>query len=151
MPKCISCASGRKYASFKQEFLDTHNAYRRTHQAPPLTFSDDLNTTAQKWADHLLSIKKLQHSNGNVGENIYYASRKEAVDSWYSEIKKYNWNSPGFNYQTGHFTQVVWEGSTELGVGLATDGYMTFVVGQYLPAGNMQGQFEQNVHKEGNI
>lgn len=51
----------------------------------------------------------------------------------------------------GHFTQVVWEGSTELGVGLATDGYITFVVGQYLPAGNMQGQFEQNVHKEGNI
>uniref|UniRef100_A0A667YEI0 SCP domain-containing protein n=1 Tax=Myripristis murdjan TaxID=586833 RepID=A0A667YEI0_9TELE len=133
MPKCISCASGRKYASFKQEFLDTHNAYRRTHQAPPLTFSDDLNTTAQKWADHLLSIKKLQHSNGNVGENIYYASSSAPMRL------------------TGHFTQVVWEGSTELGVGLATDGYMTFVVGQYLPAGNMQGQFEQNVHKEGNI
>lgn len=26
---------------------------------------------------------------------------KEAVDSWYSEIKDYNWNSPGFNYKTG--------------------------------------------------
>ena len=47
----------------------------------------------------------------------------------------------------GHFTQVVWKGSEELGVGLATDGKTTFVVGQYLPAGNISnpGYFEKNV------
>ena len=53
----------------------------------------------------------------------------------------------------GHFTQVVWAESTELGVGLATDGNKVFVVGQYRPAGNMNmpGYFNKNVHPKGNI
>lgn len=47
----------------------------------------------------------------------------------------------------GHFTQVVWKETKELGVGLATDGTTTFVVGQYLPAGNVSnaGYFQRNV------
>jgi len=47
----------------------------------------------------------------------------------------------------GHFTQVVWKESSELGVGLATDGKTAFVVGQYRTAGNMTnpGYFEANV------
>uniref|UniRef100_A0A8C1D8N7 SCP domain-containing protein n=1 Tax=Cyprinus carpio carpio TaxID=630221 RepID=A0A8C1D8N7_CYPCA len=46
-----------------------------------------------------------------------------------------------------HFTQVVWKDTNEVGVGLATDGNTTFVVGQYLPAGNISnaGYFERNV------
>uniref|UniRef100_A0A672LEN8 SCP domain-containing protein n=1 Tax=Sinocyclocheilus grahami TaxID=75366 RepID=A0A672LEN8_SINGR len=42
---------------------------------------------------------------------------------------------------------VVWKSSTELGVGLATDGNTVFVVGKYKPAGNMNsaGYFEKNV------
>lgn len=53
----------------------------------------------------------------------------------------------------GHFTQVVWKDSTELGVGMATDGNKAFVVGQYRPAGNMNmaGYFEKNVLKLGKI
>lgn len=53
----------------------------------------------------------------------------------------------------GHFTQVVWKDSTQLGVGLATDGKMAFVVGQYRPAGNINRKeyFEENVLKQGNM
>ena len=53
----------------------------------------------------------------------------------------------------GHFTQVVWKDSKELGVGMATDGHKVFVVGQYRPAGNMNmpGYFEKNVLPKGNI
>lgn len=52
----------------------------------------------------------------------------------------------------GHFTQVVWKGSTEVGVGLATDGHTVFVVGQYRPAGNinMNEYFKENVLPLGN-
>ncbi|XP_062273108.1 uncharacterized protein LOC133978798 [Scomber scombrus] len=142
-------------ASFKKEFLETHNAYRAQHSTKPLTYNGELNAAAQKWADHLLSISSLGHSDTKDGENVYNMwsstplnlTGKEAVDSWYSEIKDYNWGSPGFNGNTGHFTQVVWAESTELGVGLATDGNKVFVVGQYRPAGNMNmpGYFEKNV------
>uniref|UniRef100_A0A8C1Y1P4 Im:7150988 n=1 Tax=Cyprinus carpio TaxID=7962 RepID=A0A8C1Y1P4_CYPCA len=141
--------------SFKQEFLEVHNQYRKQHQAPELTYSDELCSAAQKWADHMLGEKSLGHSDTNDGENVFYSfssvkktpTGKEAVDSWYSEIKDYNFTTSGHQPQTGHFTQVVWKSSTELGVGLATDGNTVFVVGQYRPAGNITnaGYYEKNV------
>ena len=63
----------------------------------------------------------------------------------------YNFNSGGFRGGTGHFTQVVWKGSTVLGIGRAEvdEGGMkcAYVVGRYKPAGNMMGDFQQNVLK----
>ena len=50
---------------------------------------------------------------------------------------------------TGHFTQVVWKGSTQLGIGVARcemqgwNGWL--VVGRYKNHGNMRGDFEANV------
>ncbi|XP_050965402.1 uncharacterized protein glipr2 [Labeo rohita] len=142
-------------SNFEAEFLQTHNAYRKQHGAPPLTINKNLCRSAQEWAEHLLSIRTLMHSNGEYGENVYYAwssankklTGHEAVESWYSEIKDYNFSRPGFTSKTGHFTQVVWKDTKEVGVGVATDGNTTFVVGQYLPAGNISnaGYFERNV------
>ncbi|XP_059909969.1 Golgi-associated plant pathogenesis-related protein 1-like [Gadus macrocephalus] len=139
--------------SFQKEFLTTHNTYRQMHQSPPLTLSKDLNESAQSWANHLLDIGSLKH-RGN-GENIYCMSSsapinltgKEAVESWYGEVKDYEYNSPGYKDTTGHFTQVVWKETTEVGVGLATDGKRVFVVAQYRPVGNMKGteNFQRNV------
>uniref|UniRef100_A0A3B1J027 SCP domain-containing protein n=1 Tax=Astyanax mexicanus TaxID=7994 RepID=A0A3B1J027_ASTMX len=141
--------------SFEEEFLQTHNTYRKKHGAPPLTISQDLSRSAKKWAEHLLSNKTLQHSNREYGENLYYAfssggkslTGREAVDSWYNEIKDYNFSRPGFSSGTGHFTQVVWKDTKEVGYGVATDGKTVFVVGQYLPPGNFTnpGAFEKNV------
>ena len=54
-------------------------------------------------------------------------------------------------YSTLHFTQVVWAGSKELGIGMATgkkNGMTcTYIVGRYRPAGNMGGQYKANVPK----
>ncbi|XP_040899179.1 Golgi-associated plant pathogenesis-related protein 1-like isoform X2 [Toxotes jaculatrix] len=142
-------------SSFQQEFLATHNSYRAKHSTPPLKFNSELSAACQKWADHLLERNSLGHSDTKDGENVFTMSSsaglkltgKEAVDAWYSEIKDYDWKNPGFTGTTGHFTQVVWKESTELGVGLATNGKRAFVVGQYRPAGNMAmpGYFEKNV------
>ncbi|CAL8250276.1 unnamed protein product [Boreogadus saida] len=144
--------------SFQKEFLTAHNTYRQMHQSPPLTQSKDLNESAQSWADHLLDIGKMGHSSrpDGIGENIYSMSSsapinltgKEAVEEWYGEVKDYEYNSPGPGTKgtTGHFTQVVWKETTEVGVGLATDGKSVFVVAQYRP-GNMKGtaNFQRNV------
>ncbi|XP_030579666.1 Golgi-associated plant pathogenesis-related protein 1-like [Archocentrus centrarchus] len=141
--------------SFKNEFLDTHNAYRAQHSAPPLTYNSELNDAAQKWAEEMLEKKTLGHSHTEDGENVFYSfssvakklTGKEAVNSWYSEIKDYDFSKPGHQGKTGHFTQVVWKASTELGVGIATDGNTVFVVGQYRPGGNITnaGYYEKNV------
>ena len=38
----------------------------------------------------------------------------------YNEISLYNYASPGFTSGAGHFTQVVWAATTQLGCGVST-------------------------------
>merc|ERR1719359_572469 len=83
-----------------------------------------------------------------LGENLAFGiTDAGAVDAWYSEIK----DTPGgkglaksFNdgggKPIGHYTQVVWKGSTALGC--AVNGRL--IVCQY-KGGNMGGQFSSNV------
>lgn len=143
------------YKIFKSLALHSHNKYRAMHKAPPLTLNKNLCKFAEEWAKNLASRGVMQHrSNNKYGENIYYkwgtgniqVSGSDAVDSWYSEITDYRFNSPGFASGTGHFTQVVWKGSTELGVGMAKNSKnQIYVVANYNPPGNFQGDFKQNV------
>lgn len=48
---------------------------------------------------------------------------------------------------TGHFTQVVWKDSIQLGIGIAfsIDGKTAWVVAEYSPPGNVDGQYPVNV------
>ena len=70
-----------------------------------------------------------------------------ATQSWYNEIKDYKYATPGFTMATGHFTQVVWKGSTKVGfgVGFTADRKRAFVVANYSPPGNYQNQFPAHV------
>ncbi|KXJ21233.1 protein PRY1 [Exaiptasia diaphana] len=135
--------------------LDAHNAKRRLHGVPGLTWDAALAAGAADWALILARNGTFEHSYGNYGENLYsmYGSKEgtceQGVKSWYNEIYFYDYNNPGFHSSTGHFTQVVWKSTTKLGVGKATatvDGYTrTVVVARYTPAGNVRGQFQENV------
>jgi hypothetical protein len=70
-----------------------------------------------------------------------------ATNAWYNEIENYDFSNPGFSQNTGHFTQVIWKGSTKLGVGFAftENGDNGFVVAQYSPPGNVIDAFAENV------
>ena len=142
-------------AAFRAAALKQHNLYRAKHDVPPLVFSTQINDVAQKYAEQLARVNRLVHSgNKHYGENLYAFTtsgqglpRPEmVVDHWYSEIKHYNFNKPGFHAGTGHFTQLVWKSSKELGMGIAqaSDGTW-YVVGNYSPPGNIFGQFPTNV------
>uniref|UniRef100_A0A3P8WJH3 SCP domain-containing protein n=1 Tax=Cynoglossus semilaevis TaxID=244447 RepID=A0A3P8WJH3_CYNSE len=131
-----------------REFLEAHNSYRKLHGAPPLALSNKKNQ-----AEHTPILPSLIYCNTYINIVMYIIIfvclfypiiAKEAVDSWYSEVKDYNWNNPGLKSNTGHFTQVVWKETTQLGVGVATVGTRSYVVAQYRPAGNMTmpGKFE---------
>lgn len=138
--------------TFGKEALDAHNNFRKAHQAPPLTWSSALARDAEAWAKQIAREGRLRHDDTKYGENLFMVFGREidgsdAVNSWYSEVKDYNFSKPGFQQNTGHFTQVVWKESRELGIGRAksADGKM-FVVGRYNPAGNnMRAGFKENV------
>jgi uncharacterized protein YkwD len=135
-----------------QAVLDETNRYRAMHQAPPLTWSSTLAGEAQSWADRCV----FEHSTMGNGENLYAASGSfngaTAVTSWYDEIKSYNFNDPGFGMDTGHFTQLVWKSTRQVGCAVKFCSYLAdafsdayFLVCEYSPPGNMQGEFAQNV------
>lgn len=93
----------------------------------------------------------MQHrSNSNFGENIYWSSGatingRKPVQAWYDEIKDYNFSNGTFNSNTGHFTQVVWKGSEKIGVGICEMNNQCFIVANYDPPGNFQGEYGKNV------
>ena len=148
--------------AFQNEMLKRHNDYRAKHGVPPLQLDAQLNNGAQQWANTLASTQQFKHSGvSGQGENLYVfgststqlppitAEADRAADSWYAEIKSYNYGKPGFSGATGHFTQVVWKSSTKLGCGIASgkfQGYNgRYVVCRYAPPGNVIGAFPQNV------
>ena len=77
-------------------------------------------------------------------------SGHRAAEMWYEEIKAYRFNNPGFGSKTGHFTQVIWVGSREIGLAKATSSNgAQYVVARYFPAGNVIGHFPDNVKQKG--
>ena len=138
-----------------QQIVDYHNKVRKEVGAPPVEWSPELATFAQAWANHLAATDcKLQHRpyNGQwaqkYGENIFWGGGKnytvlDAGKAWYSE-KKY-WKGGKLNSKnwskTGHYTQMVWSKTTQIGLGKAVcKNGAIIIVGNYAPQGNMMGE-----------
>lgn len=142
--------------AFDEEFINAHNDYRRKHGVPPLVLSKKLSKYAEEWAKVLIKKGKMEHRDQHeYGENIYYAwssdpnykaSGADAVDKWYSEIKDHTFRKEPTSLGTGHFTQVIWTDTKEVGVGVAKskDGHI-YVVANYYPPGNVIGSFATKV------
>lgn len=65
---------------------------------------------------------------------------------WYEEIDLYDFNNPGFSSDTGHFTQLVWKSTTDVGCGLSISGSnKIYAVSHYSPPGNFRGEYTENV------
>ena len=74
------------------------------------------------------------------------ATGEMATTDWYNEIKVHNFKKE-FQVNSGHFTQLIWKGTEEVGFGVANRGKLYFVVANYYPAGNILGEFSTNVLK----
>jgi len=151
------------------EILQAHNELRAKHFNAPLKYSKMLALSSQTWALHLAQEEgcKMVHSQGSVGENLFWASaqirqtkrsdetewriirstqsidNKKPVQDWYNEIVFYNYieNSCQENEMCGHYTQVVWKTTKEVGCAAyeCEDKSQVWVC-QYKPAGNIIGR-----------
>jgi pathogenesis-related protein 1 len=137
-----------------QEALDFHNKVRKDVGTKPLEWSAELAAYAQDWADQLAkrdcAFEHRPRTTGgkNYGENIYWGSASsysplDASKGWYSEIEKYKHeplNSSNW-YPTGHYTQMVWYNTKQVGIGVATcESGAVIIVANYDPPGNYMGQ-----------
>ena len=144
--------------TIRNNILVNHNYHRKRHQVGDLTRNSELEVIAQTYSEKLASTDTFAHSgntyNGNpLGENLYKSwgsyqvsvTGTEASNSWYEEVKDYDFNNPGFKSGTGHFTQLVWKNSKQLGCGASCQNNACVVTCNYYPAGNYLGQFDSNV------
>ncbi len=139
-----------------------HNKWRADVGVAKLSYSRELAASAQAWADHLKQTShcEMHHSapQGRYGENLFWASavswsdgRREPqrvspekpVDSWGNEKQDYDYatNRCKAGKVCGHYTQVVWADTRQVGCGFAVceDSLDQVWVCQYQPAGNRVG------------
>ena len=160
-----SSSTKRAGALPRKEFCERvtklHNAQRLKHGSYLLRLNDELTNIAQQWAETLIQRKELSHHNNKfrgmrIGQNIamkWAPNRaiydpEELCDQWYREWKDFDFGVEPTELKAGHFTQMVWKNSTEIGVGCAQakDG-RSIVVVNYYPPGNVIGEFNANVNR----
>ncbi len=141
-----------------QTVLDVHNQERADVGVAPLTWSNSLAAGAQTWAQQIATTGKFAHdpvytglscfqarTNPCYGENIAgfnpskgISAPGEGVSLWVAEKSSY---PPYDLYVNGHYTQMVWQNTKEIGCATAkgVQAY-SILVCRYDPAGNTGGE-----------
>ena len=136
-----------------KQMLIKHNEIRKNHNAQKLNLNKELNELAKYYVHKIKNnkenIEPLLYKEHALGENIFISetglSPEEIFEAWYNEHKNYNYKINKFQKGTGHFTQLVWKETQEVGFGKFEDGHSLYFVALYYPAGNEFGEFTNNV------
>ncbi|MBL1176558.1 pathogenesis-related family 1 protein [Pantanalinema sp. GBBB05] len=131
-----------------QQMLSAHNDWRKRYGVPTLTWSPQLASYAQAWAEKLLKENRFEHRpNSPYGENLASAwgqqlSPERVVRMWGEEVNDYDYatNSCKPGKMCGHYTQVVWKTTQQVGCGMARGNGKEIWVCNYNPPGNFTGR-----------
>ena len=132
-------------SSLARGTLAAHNAVRARVGMAPLAWSDRLAAHSQDWADTLLERRQFAHSpHSPYGQNLYEitgaaASAAQVVNAWAAESRDYDYSSNRCGGVCGHYTQIVWGGTKEVGCAVARGGGREVWVCDYDPPGNIVG------------
>lgn len=141
--------------SFQQRLLAAHNVERAQVGVGPLTWNPHLAASAQAWADHLAATGRFQHAPDNAadpqGENLWegtrgYYSIEAKVGAWAEEKRNFRSGTFPANSKTGrvedvgHYTQLVWRDTHEVGCAEARGGGEEVLVCRYASPGNWIGE-----------
>ncbi|KAI5301650.1 hypothetical protein KEM56_001500 [Ascosphaera pollenicola] len=153
--------------SYQQMILDSHNLHRANHSAPALQWSSDLESSAKLLAETCVYGHNTHLGSGGYGQNIGYGVSAEHVDRMITNMMYndeegffepyYGQANPGGDFEKyGHFTQMVWKDTTHIGCvtytcqSLQNSGSsqsLPYTVCNFLPAGNVGGEYDTNVLK----
>lgn len=145
--------SSRPSDQIEARLLAAHNAERARVGAPPLIWSDDLEAEARNWAEELIATGRFAHdpSMHGHGENLWAGwggrafTPEDMVGEWIAEKAQYrpgvfpNVSRTGDWVAVGHYTQVVWSGTTHVGCAIASRADRSVLACRYSPPGNVDG------------
>ncbi|MFC1684509.1 CAP domain-containing protein [Pseudomonadota bacterium] len=136
-----------------QRLLQLHNQDRKQVGIEPLVWSPILGGYAQEWADHLAAdgcgMAHRPNEGGwkqRYGENLFIGTAgaygvEEGYGVWAGEQAEYDGGliTRGNVHRVGHYTQIVWGKTLELGCAKVRCEDMLILVCNYDPAGNYLG------------
>ncbi|CAD6444128.1 8fe41426-7ed8-4463-86f3-657754f0b928 [Sclerotinia trifoliorum] len=148
-----------------------HNDARASHQASAMSWNQTLADYAAKEGSCATFAHDLTAGGGGYGQNIAVAGNSnsaayttegalaDAIKEWYAEESLYGslYGVSNPSESVGdflHFTQMVWQGSHQVGCAVKTCGtdntiypgmHVWYSVCNYYPAGNVIGEFDINV------
>ena len=136
-----------------QEILEIHNKKRLLHNSPHLKINSDLSKLAKESANKISrkeTFTKNIYNGQYLGENVYIykgitLEAENICNEWYNEIQNYDKSLNKYQKNTGHFTQMIWKETKEIGCGYKRNEGIYYVVVYYYPAGNTLGDFKDNV------
>lgn len=153
-PLLIGGTSAR--ADFNDRLLAAQNLERAKIGVPALTWNAGLAADARKWADQLAATGRFEHSADEPGkepqgENLWAGTPRaftpEAmVGLWAAEKRDYqpgvfpNNSRSGDVEQVGHYTQLIWRATGQVGCATAIGKNEEVLVCRYSEAGNVYGE-----------
>lgn len=142
-------------SGFEARVLASHNLERGNVGVEPLRWNPELARSAQRWADHLAATGQFEHAPEDPispqGENLWAGSRgyftpEAMVDAWVREKRHFRSGIFPANSVTGrvedvgHYTQLVWRDTREVGCARASGRREDVLVCRYAQAGNYIGE-----------
>jgi len=141
--------------TFEARVLAMHNLERARMGVAPLRWDPALATAAQRWADQLAATGRFEHAPENrfmpEGENLWagtkgYYGPEAMVDAWIREKRYFqrgvfpNNSTTGNVEDVGHYTQLIWRATGEVGCARAASAREDILVCRYADAGNYMGE-----------
>jgi len=143
--------------NLEERLLAGHNRERAALGIPPLAWNELLERDAQLYADHLVKVGYLVHSEDDPaetdpqGENLWAGTRgyygpEQMIGLWVAEKADYkpgvfpNNSISGDLDNVAHYTQVMWRSSRAVGCAVAHGSDDDFLVCRYSEGGNVIGE-----------
>jgi uncharacterized protein YkwD len=120
-------APAGKATTYQERVVDHHNVHRANHSAPALEWDSALASTAAKIAATCVYAHSMDVDGGNYGQNIAAGVEANNVSAVITELfyngevgyytNLYGQANPDMtNFEKwGHFSQLVWKGTTKVG------------------------------------
>ena len=138
-----------------RRLLDAHNRERARLRLPALRWNRNLEREASEWGRVLSRRGRLEHASRQIrngtGENLWMGTAgvwdvETMVHGFIDERKHYrhgnfpNISRTGNWADVGHYTQVIWRDTREVGCAVVTERGWDVLVCRYWPAGNVWGR-----------
>jgi hypothetical protein len=138
---------------FSQRLLDAHNRERQRLGIAGLAWSDQLAADAAMWSASLARRHAFEHARNTrgSGENLWMGSAgaytpEQMIGGFIDEARYFrpgrfpNVSRTGNWADVGHYSQLIWADTRQVGCARAKGGGDEYLVCRYWPAGNVMGQ-----------